>query len=164
MIDDPEPWHEHLRSARFCVRTREEAAALAATLAVLMPDRSIGALALTELLVNAVEHGNLAIGGALKAQLLRRGTLEDEVSLRLDRPPYRDREVEVVVSRHATGIEIEIIDQGDGFDWATVIAAGAASEPSTAPNGRGLQLVRALACADLEWNERGNRVTVRSRR
>ncbi|HLL20637.1 MAG TPA: ATP-binding protein [Kofleriaceae bacterium] len=159
MVD---PLRRFLRNARFVLRTRDEASTFAGTLAALtMSEPITGELALAELLINAVEHGSYGIGRTLKAHLLRAGLLEDELRCRATSAPYRDRVVEVDVwwerDRHA----ITISDQGDGFDWRDAMAR--LDDLSCEPNGRGLLLVRSLACADIDFNARGNAVTVRPR-
>ena len=67
-----------LASARFEFRSLDDAHLLAGTLAGICPDPASVAMGLTELLVNAVEHGNLGISYAEKKRLR-----ESEANLRL---------------------------------------------------------------------------------
>src|SRR5216110_1797557 len=59
--------------------TREEADDVADAIAGLLPDPVQGRFGLIELLLNAIEHGNLEIGGARKGELLRARRFEDEM-------------------------------------------------------------------------------------
>ena len=61
----------------FRFRTLEDARALAQSLANRCPDPTNVGLGLLELLVNAVEHGNLGISTKEKARLLHQGIWED---------------------------------------------------------------------------------------
>lgn len=148
-----------LRGVELCVRTRGEAEQLADLLATRLPEPVLGRLGLVELMLNAIEHGNLEIGGALKAQLLREQRFEAEIAARLAREPYRSRRVRVVITAVEPVIEIEIRDDGPGFAWRGRLAAG--FEPSDAPNGRGIALVRTAAFPGLTYRDPGNVAVVR---
>ena len=62
-----------LSRAEFRFRSLDEAAALAALLSSLCPNPDMAAIGLSELLVNAVEHGNLGITYAEKSTLMSGG-------------------------------------------------------------------------------------------
>jgi serine/threonine-protein kinase RsbW len=86
-------------------------------------------LAVHEAVVNAMVHGNrLAV----------------------------DRRVEVRVEFCAHGVEVEVADEGPGFDWAHWFATlQARGVPPDSPNGRG---IRVLTCImdDVAYNSAGN--------
>jgi anti-sigma regulatory factor (Ser/Thr protein kinase) len=140
-------------------QTREDAEQLADHLARLLPDPAACRLGLVELMLNAVEHGNLEIGTTLKANLLREHQLEHEIARRLAREPYRSRRVRDRVVRAEPEIEIEIHDEGPGFALRPVL--GAELAPSERPNGRGIALTRAVCFPTLEYRDPGNIVIVR---
>src|SRR5262249_47456410 len=70
-----------------------------------------------ELLLNAVEHGNLGIGFAAKTELIRQGKWNEEVARRLDLPENADKEIEITLSYNETECRLTISDQGKGFQW-----------------------------------------------
>lgn len=140
-------------------RTREDAEQLADLLAACVISTAPYRLGLLELLLNAIEHGNLEIGGALKARLLREHDLDREIAARLAREPYRSRRVRVVIVRIEPRVEIEIRDDGHGFAWRDAIAAELVA--SDQPNGRGIALTRATCFPDLEYRDPGNVAIVR---
>lgn len=116
-------------------------------------------LAFKEILINAVEHGNLAISYEEKSRATEMGTLEALVAERMRQPTYRDRTVTVEVKRSDDMIEIVIADEGDGFDWRSL------PDPTDPANllrahGRGV-LLAFLSVDDLSFNESGNRVALR---
>jgi len=145
-----------LREGRFHVRTLDEAGDLALSLATAFPDPPRQVIGLSELMTNAVEHGNLGITYAEKSDLLARGCLQAEVEDRLTRPEYRDRVVEVTVRRGADRIGVSIIDQGDGFDWQRYLEMDAQRVFDT--HGRGIALARSISFDSLEFRGRGNEV------
>jgi anti-sigma regulatory factor (Ser/Thr protein kinase) len=143
-----------LRHLELECRTREEAEGVADVLAGVLPDPLLGRLGLVELLLNAIEHGNLEIGKGLKGRLIRERRFEDEVAARLAREPYQARRVHVRVSVEFPTVEIEIRDEGPGFAWRSELAAEV--EAHDGPNGRGIALVSRTCFPNVEYRDPGN--------
>lgn len=143
-----------LRRVELECATRDEADDVADLVAGFLPDPVQGRFGLIELLLNAIEHGNLEIGGARKGQLLRERRFEDEVSARFECAPYRGRRVRVAVAVAYPVVEIAIADEGPGFAWRSALAA----ELGTAdcPNGRGIALVSRTCFPGLVYRDPGN--------
>lgn len=148
-----------LRGVELTCRTRDDAEQVADLLSSAMPDPPRCRLGLLELLINAIEHGNLEIGTERKGQLLRENRLETEIASRLRREPYRSRRARLTISQVDPVIEIEIRDEGPGFAWRAALAGEIAT--SDQPNGRGIALVRHTCFADLEYRDPGNIAIVR---
>jgi len=112
------------------------------------------ALGLAELMVNAVEHGNLQISTSEKSELLRQGVWEEEVRRRLLLPENAAKRVRVELRREGCELVLVIRDDGPGFDWEQYCNF----DPVRAeePNGRGIALVRQLAFPNLEYLSAGN--------
>ncbi|OSM01379.1 response regulator [Magnetofaba australis] len=149
-----------LEQGRFRFRHLSDAQSLAALLANLFPDSQRAAVGLSELLINAVEHGNLQITYAEKGQLLtnRRLLWMEEVERRLALPEYADKYVEVTLQHSAERLSVTIRDAGDGFNWADYLEF----DPKRAfdPHGRGIAMARAMSFDTLQYNDVGNEVTV----
>lgn len=144
-------------SARFSVSSLEDAEALAEVLAHLLPDSMRRVAGIVELLVNAVEHGNLGITSAEKHGLLRTGRWRQEILRRSRTSPWQERKVRVWFDRTDDDWTLVIEDEGEGF------TPPAAELTATSLNGRGLSLARA-AFDSLTWEGRGNRVVAKVRR
>ncbi|MCP9446598.1 MAG: response regulator [Nitrospira sp.] len=127
--------------------------------AKMMPDTMQMGLrgALQELLVNAVEHGNLEISHDEKKQAVAKGCYDALLDERAARPVLRDRRVIVEVSYdgQARRLYYRIRDQGKGFNWRTMLERKPDGVGLMDGSGRGLLLVRSLF-PDLSYNERGN--------
>jgi CheY-like chemotaxis protein len=150
----------YTRSLVMEYRTLEEADTIAFLLAYLTPDPERMIPGLIELLVNAVEHGNLEIGFELKGRLLKEGRIDQEIQERLRRLPYSARKVRVVYERDDKALSITITDEGEGFDveWYKNLT----EKNLTTPNGRGIAMVIAGECFDsLEYKENGKQVVCR---
>lgn len=147
-----------LEQGVFKARTLADARTLAIALAGAFPDPVRVVAGLTELLVNAIEHGNAGISYADKTQLLASGTWEEEVGLRLSQPGREDACAEVRLERIDGMVVATIRDQGPGFDWKSYLDFS--PERAFDSHGRGIALARMLAFDRLEYRGSGNEVVV----
>jgi len=145
--------------ATFEVRTLREVADLAGYLAKACPhpEQVIGGLG--DLLVNAVEHGNLGITFDEKTQLQLEARWEQEIHDRLGREPYASRFATVEFEQTTDWIQITIRDQGAGFDWEPFLEFTPSRVFST--HGRGITMAKSLCFDELEYMGIGNVVVGR---
>lgn len=146
-----------IRRGSYELRTLDEAQSLASYLARLCPQPETAAMGLTELIINAVEHGNLGVSYQEKAALKLEDRWAEEVARRLALPENRDKRVTVDFVRDDKQIAFTVRDQGCGFDWQRYLDF----DPDRAfdPNGRGIALARSLAFASLSYGGNGSQVT-----
>ncbi|MDX2012913.1 MAG: ATP-binding protein [Myxococcaceae bacterium] len=144
-----------LESARFHFRTLGEAETLSVLLSAAMPspERRMGGV--LELLINAVEHGNLGVGFLEKRELLLSGRLHGELERRLSLDPWARRQATVTLGTDGRTVHLMVEDEGEGFDFASVLSR---VPDLTAPHGRGIFLARAMSFDRLRYEGRGNRV------
>lgn len=142
--------------AEFRFSSLEEACSLAALLAHLCPAPETAVLGLTELMMNAVEHGNLDISYDHKSLLRRENRWEEEIQRRSRLPEYQHRSVSVTAVRHPDAVEFVIIDQGAGFDWRKYMQLD--PERAFDPNGRGIAMARMTSFDRLDYRGSGNEV------
>ncbi|WP_006788692.1 response regulator [Thiorhodospira sibirica] len=145
-----------LREARFAFRRFEEAERLAALLAIPAQEPGKVSLGLLELLLNAVEHGNLELGYAGKSAALATEEWREELERRLNDPRYCDRIASVYVRTEGERLIYRIKDQGAGFDWARYLDID--PERLFDTHGRGIAMARHLAFESLEYLGNGNEV------
>jgi CheY-like chemotaxis protein len=145
-----------LRNALFTFQTVEQAHDLSTLLANTCPDPAASVIGLTELLVNAVEHGNLGITYDEKSRLYANGGWHEEVQRRLALPENASKYVEVSFERKDDCVRFVIRDQGDGFDWKRYIQV----DPQRAfdTHGRGIAMANRLSFNELEYVGCGNEV------
>ena len=113
---------------------------------------------LMELIVNAIENGNLGISGEEKSTYLADENWNEEVKRRLYLPENLDKTVTVrfeVVDRE---VYVEIEDQGDGFAWENYMELDANRAYDV--HGRGIAMARAYSFDSLEYREDGRLVQV----
>ncbi len=147
-----------MQGAEFSVRTLDDARSLAAFVANACPQPERVVMGFSELLVNAVEHGNLEITYAEKSRLNSTGEWEQEVHCRLADPRYADKRVRVTLARADDKLLVRIVDQGRGFDWQPFLEM----DPARAfdSHGRGIAMARMLSFDRIEYLGAGNQVEV----
>jgi DNA-binding response OmpR family regulator len=145
-----------LRNAAFTFQTVEQAHDLGTLLASTCPDPTATVIGLTELLVNAVEHGNLGITYEEKSSLYTSGKWIEEVQRRLAMPEYASRQAEVLFERMDGSIRFIIRDQGTGFEFQRYMQV----DPQRAfdSHGRGIAMANRLSFNRLEYRGCGNEV------
>ena len=111
-----------------------------------------------ELLINAVEHGNLDVGYEEKTILMKKGNYLDCLVERLELPEYKDRFVKVDFEKNQDELRVTIIDQGKGFDYKKYLVMD--KKRMFHSHGKGIIMASNLYFNQLEYNESGNAVTV----
>jgi len=120
-------------------------------------------LALQEMLINAIEHGNCGISYDEKTRLtMEEGLIGDEMLQKRLReyPEFAARRVMLEYNIQNTRTLITIRDEGDGFDWRNMLSRKAEnSDGEQLLHGRGITLTKNVV-DQLWYNEQGNEVTV----
>lgn len=145
-----------LCKAEFRIKTLQDAQNLALLLAdaSMSPNRTVSGY--SELLINAIEHGNLGISYAEKSQLLSEDRWADEIETRLKHPIYAARVVNVTLKKTTTASIVTITDQGDGFNWQAYLEFS--PERVFDLHGRGIAMSKATSFDKLEYLGKGNSV------
>lgn len=151
----------HLRHAEFAFRTMDDARDLATMAAHATADPERTVLGLTELMYNAIEHGNLGISYAEKSVLLSSQGMAAEIARRLACTEYSGRQATLRIDRHAGETQFTIHDQGCGFDWQRYIELS--PERAFDTHGRGIAMAAMLSFDSLEYCGNGNQVICRVR-
>lgn len=112
---------------------------------------------LTELLENAIEHGNCGITFTEKTEWMEKGgDILDLVEERRNRPENAGKKVHISYTITKTKSTFTIKDEGKGFDWKKTIDD---YQPNVStPHGRGIALSRNLV-SNLRYNDAGNEVS-----
>ncbi len=141
---------------RFRIHNLRECNLVASQVAHLCPQPHRVVTGISELLINALEHGNLKIGYEEKSQLMRRGIWQIEVERRLNSEAHRGGFIELEFQVADDVVQIRIRDQGEGFDWTPYMDF----DPNRAfdPHGRGIAVARLSSFDDLEYVGDGNEV------
>ncbi len=121
------------------------------------------AMAIHEALANALEHGNLELDSSMKGDLF---VAEDPYTklreARMADPRYAERLIEVRLALDTERFQLEISDEGPGFDASRLTLPPPGSD--LAPHfGRGLPLIQ-MVMDEVHFNEKGNQVRLVLRR
>jgi len=145
-----------MEEARFHFQTPEDAAGLASYVSNCFPQPESVVIGLHELLLNAVEHGNLGITYSEKTELLRNAGWKEEVERRLGLPQYCKNFATLTFKATQAALTVHIKDAGRGFDWKNYLELSA--DRATDPHGRGIATSRSLSFHSLEYLGLGNEV------
>ena len=144
-----------MNRAVFYVQTIIEAENISCFVANCFPDPETVLPGIAELIVNAIEHGNLAISYEDKTALLLSGGWREEVDKRAQLPENIEKKAEVDFVKNGNKYVIKISDQGNGFFWQKYMNA----DPSRALESHGRGIARAnIIFSKLEYNKEGNQV------
>ncbi|MBF0447872.1 MAG: ATP-binding protein [Magnetococcales bacterium] len=134
-----------------------DARQLAQQLARLAPDFERTVSGLQELMINAVEHGNLEISYADKNRLIQENRLEQEIDHRLSLDEFSNKVAVITWEKRDDIIVFTVKDQGKGFDWKLYLEVD--MERVEHAHGRGIAMSRLVCFDQLNFNECGNEVT-----
>jgi DNA-binding response OmpR family regulator len=145
-----------LSHAEFSFRTPDEAHDIATLLAQAAPDPGRVVLGLCELMLNAVEHGNLSITYAEKSALGGGEALAAEVARRLADPSNASKLARIEFLRSASELRFVVRDCGHGFNWQGYLEMSPDRAFDT--HGRGIAMSRMLSFDRLRYLGSGNEV------
>jgi CheY-like chemotaxis protein/anti-sigma regulatory factor (Ser/Thr protein kinase) len=128
-----------------------------------MSNLDVIAMAFHEALVNSLEHGNLDLESSLKGDLFEKEDLYIKLrAARMVDPGYAGRLIEVRLAMDTERFELEISDEGKGFDASRMLPMHGDSD--MAPHcGRGLPLIL-LVMDEVHFNDKGNQIRMVLRR
>lgn len=141
-------------TCKFTLRTLQEAESLAAFMANCFPDPERALWGLGELLVNAIEHGNLGLGYQRKTDVMAQGIWLEEIQRMQALPENREKKATATVTHKPNGVYVVIEDEGEGFDWKRYLHIDPARAGDN--HGRGIAQANAMSFDKLTFNEKGN--------
>ena len=111
----------------------------------------------SELVTNALEHGNLEIDYDTKTEWLGKGgDMIQLIEERAKDPRNAKRRIKIAYEIGPTASKFTIADDGNGFDWRSHMAKKEVDD--TMLHGRGISLSKSVV-QSLTYNEKGNEVT-----
>ncbi len=115
-------------------------------------------IALREIIINAIEHGNFHISFEEKGQLIDNDNYFSFMAERQQDPKYKNRRVQIIYSMDSQKVTYQIIDQGDGFDHKKILLGESANvKGKLLGHGRGISMAK--NCFDeVNYNDKGNDV------
>lgn len=116
---------------------------------------------LYEILVNAVEHGNLGITYAEKQEALKNNRYDRLLRERHDNKEYSKRKASVVFELTDEKAEFTVEDEGEGFNYKDKHFSDlfSSSDNVYRENGRGI-FIASCYFDEVSYNEKGNGVTL----
>ena len=117
-------------------------------------------LALVEMIINAIEHGNLEVTFEEKSKALGEGMYADFIARRQRDPAYENRRVRIDLSLGPEAAMYTISDEGPGFDHRAFVKMDIADvNVPMKLHGRGMIISKKIF-DEIRYNEAGNSVTL----
>ncbi|BAI80176.1 conserved hypothetical protein [Deferribacter desulfuricans SSM1] len=114
-------------------------------------------IGISEILTNAIEHGNLEISGDDKFKATENGTYQELLKMKMCDEKYKNRYVTMEIEITPEKITVVVEDMGNGFDTSTLNMNP--EENLLKLHGRGI-LITKMYFDDIVYNEKGNKVTL----
>lgn len=116
-------------------------------------------LALSELMINSIEHGNCGVSYEEKTEKMADGkTVVDLILEKCESPEIAARKVHFAWESEYNKSTFIIRDDGEGFDVSS-IRDKTENQEELASHGRGISMAETF-CDELRYNDRGNEVTL----
>lgn len=149
-----------ITEGHFRLRTFKEAHEVSDWLASLCTGRARDDIVVgfNELLLNAIEHGNLGVSYNEKTELMKEGDYMEKLVMRLARPEYQSKFVDVNFSKNQHTMEVLIQDMGEGFDFEKYLVLD--KERMFHSHGKGIMMAKNLYFDELLYEAPGNRVKI----
>lgn len=145
-----------LHRVEFKLQSLSEARSLSPIIASFYPLPQRVLLGVSELIINAIEHGNLGISYQEKKSLLQSGEWEPEIMRRLTLPEHNHKKVSILLEHIMNELRLTISDVGAGFDCAEYLEMS--TKRAFDPNGRGIAMSKMMSFDSLEYKGMGNQV------
>ncbi|WP_010300004.1 response regulator [Candidatus Odyssella thessalonicensis] len=144
-----------MKNGIFEFQSLDEAKSIAYFVSCLCPNSLHVAFGLTELMINAIEHGNLGLTYTDKTKYLVKGEWEKEIDRRLALDENKRKKAMLSFVLDKDVLEIRIKDEGDGFEWHKFMELS--PDRLTDPHGRGIVLSKDCF-SSMEYQGKGNEV------
>ncbi len=114
-------------------------------------------IGLREMIINAIEHGNLEVSYDEKTKALQNNTYFELLSERRKNPIFSERKVTIDSIIGPTKAIFRITDDGNGFDVNTYAQINNSSTETPDAHGRGILMARQIF-HQMRYNKKGNQV------
>jgi anti-sigma regulatory factor (Ser/Thr protein kinase) len=115
-------------------------------------------IALREMIVNAIEHGNLGITFEEKSEAIIEDRYFEMLAIRQRDPRYESRKVEIYYAIDNEKVTFRITDEGEGFDHQTFLQNNSRNANTLLrAHGRGITMSKNYF-DEICYNRRGNQV------
>lgn len=147
-----------LKNASFQFSSLDDVRSVSSLVACTCDEPDKVAMGLSELMINAIEHGNLHIGYEEKSELRKADKWELEIANRLELPENKGKFASIDIINNSDKVTFTITDQGKGFDWGEFMEFDTTRVMDN--HGRGIAMANKLYFSKLEYQGSGNIVSV----
>ncbi len=122
-------------------------------------DVNLVRIAIREMIINAIEHGNFEISFDDKTEALTNNSYFKILALKQKDDKFNKRTVEIEYSITQNMAEFSIMDHGKGFNYRKVLERGNEANEELLSHGRGIMMASNVF-DDIRFNKKGNQVVL----
>ncbi|TFH40259.1 MAG: PAS domain-containing protein, partial [Chrysiogenales bacterium] len=122
-------------------------------------EHSLLRIAVREIIINAIEHGNLAITFDEKTKEMTSESYFQYIAERQKDPRFKDRTVTIDYELDADRVVYVVSDQGSGFNYSQFLTGGTEANDLLLAHGRGIALAKGIF-DDIIYENGGSRVSL----
>ena len=117
-------------------------------------------IGLREIIINAIEHGNLGISYEEKSGITGKSDYIDYIAKKQNEAPFSSKKVIIRMQLLPKKVVFEVEDEGNGFDHRKISASIRNNRIQTDENrGKGITMAYGIF-DEISYNEKGNKVTL----
>lgn len=117
-------------------------------------------IGLREIIINAIEHGNLGISYEEKSRILGKSDYIDYITKKQNEAPFSAKKVTIRMHLFSKKAVFEVEDEGNGFDHRKILASIKDNKIITEESrGKGIIMAHGIF-EEISYNEKGNKVTL----
>jgi len=117
-------------------------------------------IGLREIIINAIEHGNLGISYEEKNGISGKSDYIDYIAKKQNEAPFSSKKVIIRMQLLPKKVVFEVEDEGNGFDHRKISSAARDNKIQTDENrGKGITMAYGIF-DEISYNEKGNKVTL----
>ena len=122
-------------------------------------EKNIIRIAVREIIINAIEHGNLGISFEEKSAAIMNDSYAEYIKQRQKDPLYRDKTVYVEYEVDPEKVTYVVTDEGEGFNFHDYVDIIGKVNAQMLPHGRGISFAKNVF-DEVIFNDKGNIVTL----
>lgn len=147
---------DFIKGVEFKFQNIEDIKDIASHLASYYPDQDKAMYGISELMINAIEHGNLGLSFEQKIKFLLKGTWKEEIFRRSALDKNKKKFARVTIAKYEDRIKLIVKDCGNGFDYNEYLELS--KDRASSPAGRGIATAKIYSFDELSYVGKGNEV------
>lgn len=147
---------DFIKGVEFKFQNIEDIKDIASHLASYYPNKEKAMYGISELMINAIEHGNLGLTFEQKIKFSLKGIWKEEIFKRSSLDKNKKKFARVTIAKYEDRIKLIVKDCGNGFNYNEYLELS--KDRASSPAGRGIATAKIYSFDELSYVGKGNEV------